>query len=61
MPAHDVTVTGSFTVIDGTKDIESDEEDIQIYTLDGKRVNDLHKGVNIIHHGDGTVKKVLVK
>lgn len=61
MPAHDVTVTGSFTVIDGIKDIESDEENIQIYTLDGKRSNALHKGVNIIRHSDGTVKKIFVK
>lgn len=61
MPAHDVTVTGSFTVIDGIKDIESDEENIQIYTLDGKRANALHKGVNIIRHSDGTVKKIFVK
>lgn len=61
MPAHDVTVTGSFTVIVGIKDIESDEENTQIYTLDGKRVNALHRGVNIIRHSDGTVTKIFVK
>ena len=61
MPAHDVTVTGSFTIEDGIQGIVEDGEDCQIYSLDGKRIKTLQKGINIILHSDGTVKKVYVK
>ncbi len=31
------------------------------YTLDGKLVNDAHKGINIIRYDDGSIKKVMIK
>lgn len=39
---------------DGTKELKR-------YTLDGRTVKDLHKGVNIIKMNDGTAKKVVVR
>lgn len=61
MPAKDVTVTGSFTFIDAIVDVIADDENYQIYTLDGKPIETLQKGVNIIRYTDGKVTKVLVK
>ena len=61
MPAHDVTITGKFTFVDGIADIHAEDGNTQIFTLDGKRVEKLQKGVNILRMGDGTVKKVFVK
>ncbi|MCD8290430.1 MAG: leucine-rich repeat domain-containing protein [Prevotella sp.] len=31
------------------------------YTIDGKQVNDMHKGINILRYTDGTTKKVMKK
>ena len=61
MPAYDVTITGSYTFINGILDITAEDGNRQFYTPNGKRVNTLQKGVNIIRIGDGTVRKVLVK
>ena len=61
MPAKDVTVTGSFTLIDAIEDVIADDGTYQIYTVDGKPVEALQKGVNIIKYQNGTTKKVMVK
>lgn len=61
MPAGDVTVTGSFTLIDGIRGIIANEGDYQIYTIDGRPVSTLQKGVNILRMSNGSVKKVYVK
>ena len=61
MPANDVTVTGSFTFIDAIDDVIADDGTYQIFTLDGKPVETLQKGVNIIRYSDGTTKSVYVK
>ena len=61
MPAKDVTVTGSFTLIDAIGDVIADDGTYQIYTVDGKPVEALQKGVNIIKYQNGTTKKVMVK
>ena len=61
MPAEDVVITGSFTFIDAIVDVIADDEIYQIYTLDGKPIETLQKGVNIIRYTDGKVTKVLVK
>ena len=61
MPANDVTITGSFTLIDAIEDVIADDGTYQIYTIDGKPVEALQKGVNIIRYSDGTTKKVYVK
>ena len=62
MPAHDVTVTGTFTLDTGIEQIMSNANgDIMIFTIDGKRVDNLKKGMNVIRMKDGTTKKVVVK
>ena len=62
MPAHDVTVTGTFTFDTGLNQIMSDENgDAMIFTIDGKRVNKLQKNLNIIRMKDGTTRKVVKK
>ena len=61
MPAKDVTVTGSFTFVDAIEDIIVNNDDYQIYTTDGKHIETLQKGVNIIRYSDGTSKKVYMK
>ena len=61
MPANDVTITGTFTYVDAIADVKATESDYQIYTLDGKAVGKLQKGLNIIRYKNGSVKKVFVK
>ena len=62
MPAHDVTVTGTFTLDTGIEQIMSNANgDVMIFTIDGKRVDNLKKGMNIIRMSDGTTRKVVVK
>jgi hypothetical protein len=62
MPAHDVTVTGTFTLDTGLSQIMSDENgDAMIFTIDGRRVNKLQKNMNIIRMKDGTTRKVIKK
>lgn len=61
MPAHDVTITGSFTFVDAIKDVITDDSEYKIYTLDGKSIKTLQNGVNILHDSDGTTKKIFVK
>ena len=38
-----------------------DATPVAIYTLDGKRVNEMTKGINIIRMSDGTTRKVIRK
>ena len=62
MPAHDVTVTGTFTLDTGIEQIMRNANgDIMIFTIDGKRVDNLKKGMNVIRMKDGTTRKVVVK
>ena len=61
MPAEDVTITGTFTYVDAITDVKATEGDYQIYTIDGKPVDTLQKGLNIVKMSDGTTKKVFVK
>ena len=62
MPAHDVTVTGTFTQKTGIEQIMSDENGkAMIYTIDGRRVDNPKKGMNVIRMKDGTTRKVVVK
>ena len=61
MPAKDVTITGNFTLIDAIEDVIADDSTYQIYTIDGKPIEALQKGVNIIKYQNGNVKKVFVK
>ena len=62
MPAHDVTVTGTFTQETGIDQImDSENGKATIFTIDGKRVDNPKKGVNVIRMKDGTTRKVVVK
>jgi uncharacterized repeat protein (TIGR02543 family) len=61
MPAHDVTITGTFTFIDAIEGVTAADDEYQIYTIDGKPVETLQKGVNLIRFSNGTTKKVGVK
>lgn len=54
-----VAVTQS-TGITGTQ-TSADIREIARYTIDGKRINQPQRGVNIVKYSDGTVKKVVVK
>ena len=60
MPAHDVVVHASYT--SGIFEIlMTKQQDIRIYSPNGKRLNVPQKGVNIIRMGDGRTKKIVVK
>lgn len=59
MPAQNITIYGSYTT--GVNVLMNEEVGRQVFTLDGKRVQSLKKGLNIIRNSDGTVKKVVVK
>ena len=61
MPANNVTVNGYFTLIDDIEEVIAEEGEYQIYTLDGKQIESLQKGVNIIRFSNGTTKSVYVK
>jgi hypothetical protein len=62
MPAHDVTVTGTFTQETGIDQImDSENGKATIFTIDGKCVDNPKKGVNVIRMKDGTTRKVVVK
>ena len=61
MPAEDVTITGSFTLVDAIEDVLVDDEKYQIYTPNGTPVETLQKGVNILHYSNGSIKKVYIK
>lgn len=48
------------TGITGTQ-TSADVREIARYTIDGKRINQPQRGINIVKYSDGTVKKVIVK
>ena len=59
MPAHDITITGTYTT--GIMPIEMESGNAKIFTLEGKQVEQPKKGVNIVRMNNGSVKKVVVK
>lgn len=60
MPAHDVVVYAVYT--SGISDVlMANQRNIRIYSPNGKKLNKLQKGLNIVVLNDGTVKKVVVK
>ena len=62
MPAHDVTVTGTFTQETGINQIMVNQNSkAMIFTIGGKRVDNLKKGLNVIRMKDGTMRKVVVR
>ncbi len=59
MPAYNITIYGNYTT--GINSLNGEENDRQIFTPDGKRIDTPQKGLNIIRMSGGTVKKVVVK
>ena len=60
MPAHDVVVYASYT--SGIIEVlMTTQRNIRIYSPNGKKLDKLQKGLNIVVLDDGTVKKVVVK
>ena len=60
MPAHDVVVHASYTT--GIREIIlAKPQDVQIYSPNGKKLNKLQKGLNIIMMKDGTIRKIVIK
>lgn len=60
MPAHDVVVYAMYT--SGITDVlMKTQQNVRIYTPNGKKLNKLQKGLNIVVLKDGTVKKIVVK
>ena len=60
MPAHDVVVYAMYT--SGITDYLIDaQQNVRIYAPNGKKLNKLQKGLNIVVQSDGTIKKVVVK
>ena len=60
MPAHDVVVYGSYTS-EIIETLMKTQPNIRIYSPNGKNLEKLQKGLNIVVLDDGTVKKVVVK
>ena len=60
MPAHDVVVHASYT--SGIIEVlMTTQRNIRIYSPNGKKLDKLQKGLNIVVLDDGTVKKAVVK
>ena len=60
MPANDIVIYGTYSST-GIKAIVANETDVKIFTVSGKPLNKLQKGVNIIRTRDGKTKKIVVK
>ena len=61
MPAKDVIVTGSFKETTGIISVINDSPGALIYDMQGRRIEHLQKGLNIIRMSDGKTKKVMGK
>lgn len=61
MPAMNVIVTGNFKEITGIIPVINDSPGALIYDMQGRRIDHLQKGLNIIRMGDGKTKKVMGK
>ena len=60
MPAHDVVVYASYT--SGIIEVlMASQHNVRIYSTNGKKLNKLQKGLNIVILDDCTVKKVIMK
>lgn len=57
------TVNVTVTKATGITDIQTsaDVREVARFTIDGKRINQPQRGINIVKYSDGTVKKVVVK
>ena len=60
MPAEDILIQGTYTAT-GIEAILASEPDVKIFTVSGKPLNKLQKGVNILRYKDGRTRKIVVK
>jgi hypothetical protein len=60
MPAHDVVVHATYTT-GITEILLATQRNLRIYSPNGKRLNNLQKGLNIVILDDGTVKKIIIE
>jgi hypothetical protein len=60
MPAHDITINGTYTAT-GIEAILASELDVKIFTVSGKQINRVQKGINILRYKDGRTRKIVVK
>ena len=60
MPAKNVIVTGNFKETTGIIPVINDSPGALIYDMQGRRIDHLQKGLNIIRMSDGKTKKVIV-
>ena len=60
MPAHDITINGTYTAT-GIEAILASEPDVKIFTVSGKPLNKLQKGVNILRYKDGRTRKIVMR
>lgn len=60
MPAHDVVIHASYTS-EIAEILMASQQNLRIYSPNGKKLNKLQKGLNIVILNDGTVKKVMMK
>jgi len=62
MPANEISIYGQYTMNTGIYQTISEKKgDTMIFTIDGKRVDDLKKGLNVIRMKNGKMRKVVVK
>jgi len=61
MPAHDVVVYANYTTTGIVDILKEKQQDIKIYSPNGKMLDNPQKGLNIIRKSDGTTSKVVVK
>ena len=62
MPANEISIYGQYIMNTGIYQTISDKKgDTMIFTIDGKRVDNLKKGLNVIRMKDGKMRKVVVK
>lgn len=47
--------------VDGIEELENETTVVAIYTLDGKRIDDMQQGVNILKMSNGKTLKVIIK
>ena len=60
MPAEDILINGTYTAT-GIEAILASEPDVKIFTVSGKPLNKVQKGVNILRYKDGRTQKIVVK
>lgn len=60
MPANNITINGTYSATD-IRAILADEYDVKMYTVSGKPLNNLQKGLNIFRYKDGRTKIIVVK